>query len=172
MLAALTAALLSFSAAPSGHDSTPTELLLAINPNISIGTCTGATQIAVSNSMSERTVSGRFVGEMDGLTAFGNSCVGYYAEEAHFCMSVPEPGGYFMLEVMDAGGYDSTLAVVSDTLEWPACDDDGGTRGHSLLSRVNQWFPAGVYLIHVGAFSQGATAPFTLSLTTHDGSVW
>lgn len=172
MFAALTAALLSISAAPSGPDSATDEELLAINPNLSVGTCTGASPIAVSNSMSERTVSGRFVAETDGYTAFENHCVGYYSQEPHFCMSVPEPGGYYMVEVMDAAGADTTLAVVGDTLDWPACDDDGGTRGHSLLSRVNQWLPAGQYFIHVGGFSQGDSAAFTLSVSSHDGSVW
>ena len=148
MFGLLTAALLSAGLGPTEAEPEP---LLAINPNISVGVCSGGTPIAGSPGMSERTVAGALFGADSAVEAFGIHCTGYYESEAHFCISIPAPGGYYNIELIDAEGIDTTIAVVGDRLPMPLCDDDSGTRGHSLLSRVNAWFDGGEYLIYVGS---------------------
>jgi hypothetical protein len=169
MFGLLTAALLSVGAA---SPEMPAETLLAINPNISVGVCSGGDPIAASPTMSERVFSGRLHGGMSSEEVFGAQCAGYYQAEAQFCVSIPAPGGYYNIELTDAEGVDTTMALTAPSLSWPLCDDDGGTRGHALLSRVNGWLDVGDYLLFVGSYSQGESAAFILSVTSHDGTVW
>ena len=144
------------------------DVRLAINPNISIGRCSGGEPIELSHGMPTRTYRGTLSGDIDGERAFGQYCTGYYRHDAQFCISVPSPGGYFTFEITDAEGADTTLAVVGDNVDWPYCDDDGA--GRDLLSKLVQWYEPGEYLVYVGSFSQGVQAQFTL--TASAGENW
>lgn len=160
-IAALVAAATDAAPAP--------ESLLAINPNISVGTCSGGGDaIDVSPSMGTRTFAGRFYGELHGETVFGQYCTGHYETEPSYCVSVAGPGSYYTFEITDAEGVDTTLAITGGSLEWPFCDDDGA--GHDLLSKAVIWLEPGEYFVHVGSFSQGGSARYTM--TVRSGEHW
>ncbi len=162
LVTALANAALAFS---SVADAEPPGL--AINPNISIGSCNGGRPIDVRSGMSAQTYTGTLRGEIPGEEAFGVYCTGYYVVEPHFCFVVPSSGAYLSFEITEGGGIDTTLAIANEDLEWPICDDDGG---QGLLSRVNQWFEGGEYTVHLGSYGQHNSASFTL--TVQAGDVW
>lgn len=150
----------------AGASAEPPPDLLALNPNLSIGTCAGGQPIAVSAGMGMRTLAGRAVGAVTGQEVFGEYCVGHYTNAPHFCFAVPAPGGYYTFEIVDANGTDTTLAITTNE-SWPYCDDDGG---NSLLSRITNWYEPGTYHVYVGTFSRGVETEFTM--TVQAGEHW
>lgn len=169
MFAFVTAALMSASAAAQGG---PAEPLVAITPQISIRTCGGDVPISLSIGAPEQRLTGSFVGTHDGDELFDAQCIGHYETEPQFCVSVPPPGGYIVLEVIDAQGVDTTMGLFGESLDWAVCDDDSGTRGHGLLSKLEFWVSAGEYDLYIGSYSSGVSATFELAARLHDGSAW
>lgn len=143
----------------AGAEPTPPAVnQLAISPNISIGTCADGQPLNVGGGSQQ--VQGRLEGRVSGEAVFGNYCTGFYEERAHYCFVVPPGGAQVSLELLSAD-VDTTLAVYNDDLEWPLCDDDGGS---GLLSRIDQHFDAGTYRVHVGSFSPNQTSDFVMEV--------
>ncbi len=161
LFAAVIALTVSFGALP---DATTGDSRVAFDPNLSVDHCQGGHPIAVTSG-AFREFGGSFIGAREAFEAFGYDCTGYY-EQAQFCFSVTSTGELYTFEIVDAGGADTTLALVRDGADWPICDDDGGS---NLLSRISQYLEPGEYLVYVGAFSQGVAGSFTLQVSRGSG---
>lgn len=147
-------------AGPAPPDSTPVDARLAIESRLLLAGCDAELSLSLPPSGSVLRQTGRVVGTIEGMQAFGDYCTGYFVEEAFACFRVPAGGARVELEIIDGGGADTTLAIW-DRSDWLRCDDDGGS---GLLSRLDVSLDAGVYYVYVGTFSRQVTSAFEVEL--------
>lgn len=153
---------------PSDADTASEDVRVALNPNISIGSCSGAGQaIEASSGMTTVSVSGAFYGDLSANAQFSHPdyyyCNGYVPPEPQLCMHVGGAGAALRVEVTASQGYDTVMVITGTNDDFLLCDDDGG---YDLRSRIDHFFEPGDYLIYIGSYSQGVGGSFVVEVDT------
>lgn len=168
LAAALAVAAGSPQSPPIAPASPPGAGPVAISPNIAIDTCPGGgTQVSLWPTMPPRTIHAALRGDVAGDVLWDAWCPGFYPRAPQFCLDVSAPGGWYTIEIVDARGVDTTLAVVGGSLTAPVCDDDSAAE---LRSRLVVWLDAGRHDLHAGSIGQGGSAPIAVSFQA--GELW
>ncbi|MCB9520342.1 MAG: hypothetical protein H6698_01045 [Myxococcales bacterium] len=180
-LLAAVASALAVAAGPLPGPAGPPDVLgapsaeslsrVALTPNLAFGECSlGGVSVVLSRSGSAEvsdTVTGQQTFAVT-LQAFGRDdgymcSVGYY-ERPHVCVRVVDPVNV-TLTVTNSGGYDTTIAVAGPNGFIDYDDDSAGDLRPMLATQLEP----GEYLVFVGTYSSGTTAPFSLTLSASDG---
>lgn len=134
----------------------------AMKSSLGVDSCGLAQSVIELAPGSRRLVHGMIDNPTRRAEGLSEWCYGYIPNEPSQCVEVRAAGTY-VFEVADAGILDSMLMLRSPRQQIVHCDDDSAG---DLRPRLEVQLMPGTYEIYVGAYNEGESGPFALSLSS------